>query len=125
MSHRRARVASELREALADLLQREVRDPRLAFVTIVDVELAPDFSLARAYWRCAGSAGDAERALDHARPYLRRLLAERISLRRVPELAFRRDDSLERGARVEAILSELEAERRSRTPEAPPEGEDS
>lgn len=119
MSHRRARVAQELREELARLVQRELRDPRLELVAIVDVELAPDYSLARAFWRSAGNADDAEIALDHARPYLRRLLAARMRLRRVPELVFRRDTSLEQGARVDAILAELEAERRARAPETP------
>lgn len=121
MNHRRARVAQELREVLAGLIQRELRDPRVEFVTIVDVELAPDMSLAKAFWRCVGSPDEAERALDGARPYLRRLLAARMRLRRVPELAFRRDTSLERGERVETILAELEAERQARAPETPPE----
>jgi ribosome-binding factor A len=124
VSHRRARVAQELREELAGLIQREVRDPRLEFVTIVDVELAPDFTLARVFWRSVGNPEDVERALDHAVPYLRRLLAARMRLRRVPELAFRRDHSLERGARVEAILAELEAERRARATPAPDEAND-
>jgi ribosome-binding factor A len=124
VSHRRARVAQELREELAGLIQREVRDPRLEFVTIIDVELSPDYSFARVFWRGVGNPEDAERALDHARPYLRRLLASRVRLRRVPELDFRRDTSLERGARVEAILAELEAERRARATPPPDEAKD-
>jgi len=120
MNHRHARAAQGVREAIASLIQRELRDPRLELVTIVDVELSPDYSVARVFWRAAGNPEDVERALDHARPYLRRLLAARVRLRRVPELDFRRDTSLERGARVEAILAELEAKRSARAPEVPP-----
>ena len=114
MSFRRARVAQELRDRLAEIVSRELADPRLALTTIVDVELSPDLSFARAYFRAAGDPEAAAAALEHAKPFVRRRLAQRVRLRRVPELDFRLDASLEQGARVEKILSELAAERARR-----------
>ncbi len=114
MSFRRARVAQELRDRLAEIVSAELSDPRLALVTIVDVEVSPDLSFARAFFRAPGDPEAAAKALDHAKPFVRRRLAERVRLRRVPELDFRLDASLERGARVEKILEELAAERARR-----------
>jgi ribosome-binding factor A len=116
VSFRRARVAQELRDRLAEIVSRELRDPRLALCTIVDVEVSPDFSFARAFFRTPADPEAAAAALEHAKPFVRRRLAERVRLRRVPELDFRLDASLERGDRVETILRELAAERARREP---------
>ena len=72
---------------------------------------AVDLSYARVFYRTYGDRDEAESALEKANPYLRRCLAERLKLRRVPELDFRYDESQERAQRVEGILSELEAAR--------------
>jgi ribosome-binding factor A len=121
VSFRRARVAQELRDRLAEIVSRELRDPRLGMVTIVDVEVSPDFSFARAFFHAPGDVEAAAAALEHAKPFVRRRLAERVRLRRVPELDFRPDASLEQGARVDAILDELAAERSRRATEPPEE----
>jgi ribosome-binding factor A len=112
VSFRRARVAQELRDRLSEIV-RELSDPRLGLAAIVDVELSPDLTFARAFFRAPDPEAAAE-ALEHAKPLVRRRLAERVRLRRVPELDFRFDASLERGARVERILDELAAERSRR-----------
>src|SRR5262245_56249981 len=113
MSHRRARVAQELRDRVAEIV-RELRDPRLLLVAIVDAEIAPDLSFARVFFRTAGDAAEASEALESAKPLVRRRLGQRMRVRRVPELDFRQDASLEQGERVEQILSELAVERERR-----------
>ncbi len=111
MSHRRARVASELRTRLADVIAQRVGDPRLAPVSILEVRPAPDYSYARVFFRTLGDRAEAQAALDHAKPFLRRCLSQGMRLRRVPELDFRYDESPERAARVDGILDELAQEK--------------
>jgi ribosome-binding factor A len=110
-------VAQELRNRIAEILERHVRDPRLELLTVTDLELSPDFSFARVFYRTPGDREATARALRKAKPFLRRRLGEGLALRRIPELDFRWDSSPDRGARVEEILAEIAAEseeRRSR-----------
>ena len=124
MTHRRARVAQELRDRIADVLHRHVRDPRLELLTVTEVEVSPDFALARVYYRALRDAAGVEQALEKARPFIRRRLAAELTLRRVPELVFRPDPTPERAARVEEILEELRAEREGREGRRVPEREE-
>ena len=110
--HRLERAAQDLRAKLASILERHVGDPRLQGVSISAVEPSPDYAYARVYVFAPGPAEEALEALDKARGYLRRCLGEDLRLRRVPELDFRIDESLARGARVDAVLQELEGEER-------------
>lgn len=94
-----------------DLLQREMKDPRVGFVTITRVETARDLGSARVWVSILGSEEERERsmaALGVATPWLRRRLAERLTLRSVPQLSLRRDDSIEAGDRVLRLLKEIE-----------------
>jgi ribosome-binding factor A len=110
-SHRRQRVAHELQARLAEILSLRVGDPRLDGVIVSAVETTPDFSLARVFVRGFGDREAGLEALERAAPFIRRCLGQGLRLRRVPELDFRLDESLERAERVEEILRELEAER--------------
>ncbi|HEY7063983.1 MAG TPA: 30S ribosome-binding factor RbfA [Chloroflexota bacterium] len=111
-SRRILRLNDAIREELADLLRREMRDPRLGgLITITDVETSPDLALAHVYVSVLGSdeeTKEALRALRHAAGYLKRELGDRLRLRRVPTLDFRLDPSLARGARVMELLREIE-----------------
>jgi len=126
VSHRASRVARDMRDRLAEIVAQRVRDPRLASLTFVEVKPAPDLSFARVFYRCADDTReDAARALRKATPFLRRCLAQMLDLRRVPELDFRFDPTLDSAARVDAILEELAAKRAPEVPEgAAPEGGD-
>ena len=110
MSHRSARLGHELTQRLAQILEHRVSDPRLRGLVIVDVTAAPDASFARVYYRTLGDREQAAQALDKAKPYIRRLLAEELPLRRVPELDFRYDPAADSGARVDEILREIAEE---------------
>ncbi len=109
-THRRERVADRVREALARALREEVRDPRVGFVTVTGVELTPDLRNARVWVSTLGDAEQREQsleALEHAAPFLRRLLAREAGLRFTPRLEFRTDRSIEGGARLEKLLDDL------------------
>lgn len=107
---RPARVGDQIREELAELLSRHVKDPGLGFVTVQWVKVSPDLQNARVYYTVLGDARerkDTARALDRALPFLRREIAQRLRLRRAPELAFHYDESVERGERIEQLLDEI------------------
>jgi ribosome-binding factor A len=107
MSHRKERVASELRHQLADILTHRVSDPRLASVTVVEVRPSPDFTFARVFYRTHGDPREVGDALERAKPFIRHCLAEVSALRRVPELDLRLDTSVERAQRVDELLGEV------------------
>ena len=113
MSQRTDRLDSQIRQELMDLLQREMKDPRLGFATIIRVETARDLGHARVWVSVLGTDVEREKtmqALRVATPWLRRKLGERLSLRHVPELSMREDDSIASGDRVLQIIAELSGE---------------
>jgi ribosome-binding factor A len=114
MSHRKERVGRALRQQIAEILAARVRDPRLSSVTVVEVRPSPDFSFARVFYRTLHEPAAVAAALEGAKPFIRHCLAEVSSLRRVPELDLRLDTSLERAARVDAVLSEIAGERQEK-----------
>jgi ribosome-binding factor A len=114
MSQRTDRLDSQIRAELAELLQREMKDPRIGFATITRVETARDLGTARVWISTMGNDEEREqsiRALTAAAPWLRRQLGDRLRLRHVPQLVIRHDDSIEAGDRVLRILNELEEDR--------------
>jgi len=113
MSQRTERLDSQIQQELMQLLQRDLKDPRVGFATITRVETSRDLGHAKVWVSVYGT--DAERAasieaLHRAAPWLRRQLGERLRLRHVPQLTIRPDDSIESGDRVLRILREIEAE---------------
>jgi ribosome-binding factor A len=125
MSQRTDRLDSQIRQELMDLLQREMKDPRLGFATITRVETARDLGHARVWVSVLGSEVERERtmaALRVATPWLRRKLGERLSLRHVPELTVREDDSIASGDRVLQIIQELSGEATEPPPDDAEEG---
>jgi ribosome-binding factor A len=121
---RPARVGEEIRHELAQMLSRDVHDPGIGFVTLTRVTVTPDLQLARVYYTQMGdekARKDTKRALERAAPFLRRGIGARLRLRRVPELAFHFDESIEKQDRIEKILIDLQQERAAREIES---GED-
>jgi ribosome-binding factor A len=113
-SSRTARVGDQIRVEIAELLARVVQDPGIGFVTITGVRVTPDLQQARVYYTSLGddqARKESRRALERVTPFLRRQIGQRLRLRRVPELHFFFDESVERGDRIEQILQELNAER--------------
>jgi ribosome-binding factor A len=120
MTQRTDRIDQLLRQEIGDILARDIQDPRIGFVTITDVETAPDLSTARVWVSVIGQPEERAqtlRALQRAMPFVRHELGGRVRLRRIPELHLRADDTAERGTRVLQLLAELEA---GETPVEPP-----
>lgn len=95
---------------MSDLLRLEMNDPRVELVSITEVEVSADLKYARIYFSRLGSddeRADTLKALRRATPYLRRLLAPRLTLRSVPEIEFRLDGSLAYGERVQRLLNQI------------------
>jgi len=111
-SIRPERVAELVQREVTDILSRKLRDPRLTGVTVTDVEVSGDLKVATIF--VSPLVGGAARAaalgaLARAARAVRHELAPRLGLREVPEVRFRFDESLERGARVEDLLRRLKS----------------
>src|SRR2546428_988982 len=106
------RVADQIRGELANLLSREVHDPGIGFVTLTKVQVSPDLQLARVSYTVLGdekARTSSARALERARPFLRRQLGSRLRLRRTPELRFIYDEAVAGQDRIEQLLNEIHA----------------
>jgi ribosome-binding factor A len=102
---------------LSTLIQRELRDPDLGFLTLTAVRLTGDRSIARVYYTVLGDDQQLERsrkALGRAAGFLRSHLGKRLKLRRVPELQFFPDDTLESGNKIEALFARIHEEEAAR-----------
>ncbi len=111
------RLEDQIHFLLSTLIQRELRDPDLGFLTLTAVRLTPDRGLAKIYFTVLGEEDQLARtrkALGRAAGFLRTQLAQRLKLRRVPELRFMPDATLEEGNRLEALFAEIRAEEAGR-----------
>ena len=118
--NRPERVGEQIRQELSMLLAREVHDPAIGFVTLTRVKVSADLQSVRVFYTLMGDdreKRDTERALERAKPFLRRQLGSRVRLRRVPELTFEFDREVEQQERIERILLDLANERRAREAE--------
>lgn len=107
---RNARLEGEIRSVLSDMLHLEVKDPRLSGVSISDIALSGDRTRATVYFSVIGDAERERQAADGfaaAASFMRRQLGQRMRLRVVPTLQFRRDASYEYGDRMERIFERL------------------
>jgi ribosome-binding factor A len=106
---RSARIADQIQRSLADLIRTEVRDPRVGMVTLTGVELSRDQSHAKVFFTVLGppaAGGDALEGLQRAAGFLRSQLAHELTTRKVPELHFAYDESVERGVRLSRLIDE-------------------
>jgi ribosome-binding factor A len=113
-----ARLRELFKEETSAILQREMKDPRIGFVSVTDVELSPDLRHARIFVSVYGDADAKARTMEglhSAEGFVRTALAHRIRLRHVPEVTFRIDESIEHGDRVNRLLRQVGGERTDRT----------
>jgi len=112
---RPARVGEEIRQELAQIIARDVHDPGVGFLTLTRTKVSPDLQLVRVYYTTIGddkARRATQQALERATPFLRRQIGARIRLRRVPEIRFEFDRSVEHQDRIEQILIDIAEERR-------------
>jgi ribosome-binding factor A len=108
---RRQQVADLLRDHISEIIQREMRDPRLQFVSITRVEVTPDIRMARVYASVLGTddeARDALVALTRATGFVRKQLGDRLEMRFTPEISFRLDRSMQHAEDVARLLNQIE-----------------
>lgn len=107
------RIADQIQRELSEIIRLELKDPRVALITITDVEVTQDNSHAKIFFTALGEPVQQEaaaKALDHAAGFLRSALAKRIQLRTVPQLHFHYDISVERGVRLSKLIDEAVAD---------------
>lgn len=120
---RSQRVAEQLQRELAQLIQREVRDPRLGMVTVNGAKISKDLNYADIYITVLGQDESEEsikaslKVLNNASGFLRVQVSKRIQLRVMPELRFHYDESVSRGNRLSHLINQAVAEDKQRSPE--------
>lgn len=108
------RVAEAIRSEVADILAREIKDPRLGFATVTDVEVSDDLRHVKIFVSVMGDKSQVDEtmaALESATGFVRSEIGRRIRLRHTPEIIFRYDTSIKRGARVFELLKEIQSEK--------------
>ena len=114
MAHRIERVNSLIRQEISELLQRQVKDPRLGtFVVVTEVATSPDLKYARVFVSHIASEEERRETMDvltAASGFFRRELTKRLDLSRIPELKFQWDDSIERGDRILQLIDRVSEE---------------
>ncbi|MFC1943809.1 30S ribosome-binding factor RbfA [Chloroflexota bacterium] len=115
MAHRIERVNSLIRQEISQLLQRQVKDPRLGnFIAVTEVSTSPDLKYAKVFVSRIGSEEEKQKtlsALASASGFFRRELARHLKLRYIPVLSFQWDDSIERGDHLLQLIDEITSEK--------------
>jgi ribosome-binding factor A len=110
MAHRAERINEQFKRELSEILRTEVRDPRIADVTITRVEATKDLYHARVFLTTLAAEPERESVIEGlkaAASFIRSELARRVGVRRVPELAFRWDETLDHARRIERLLAQV------------------
>ena len=100
------RVAEQIQRELADLLQFEVKDPRVGMVTVTEVEVSGDMAHAKIYYSAKEGTAELQKGLEKTAGFLRSQLAKRMLVRTVPQLHFIYDASIDRGMRLSKLIDE-------------------
>ncbi len=123
MSRRIEQVAEQIQHILSAVIQRELKDPRVGFATVTGVDVSADLSHARVRVSVLGDdvqKDETLQALNHAKGYLRRRVADELRhMRTVPALRLQLDDSLDYTMHIEDLLTDIEHERRVNPPTLP------
>jgi ribosome-binding factor A len=104
------RVGEQMKKELGDILGKKIKDPRVGFVTVTDVEVTGDLQQAKIFISVLGDEKqkqDTLIGLAKAKGFIRSEIGQRIRLRKTPELLFEFDEAIEKGNRIEHILRDL------------------
>ena len=107
---RKDKVQDAIQKEVSSIIQNELKDPRLGFVTITAVEITQDLRYAKIFYSVLGKDEEhkkSQEALNSASGFIRRLIAERIQLRFAPEIVFKEDKSSEYSVRIQEVLDEI------------------
>lgn len=112
---RTGRVGEQIKKEISGIIQTELKDPRIGFITVTGVDVTGDLSQARVYLSILGNEEQKEatlQAIGRAKGFLRTELGRRVRLRHTPEIEFRFDSSIEYGSHIEALLQQINRESR-------------
>jgi len=107
------RMAEFLKKEISDILLKEVKDPRIGFVSLTDIEVSGDLKYAKVYVSVYGEEKEKEKTmkgLKKATGYIRKLLGERITVYHTPEILFKYDNSIEHGVHISEIIKKVNQE---------------
>jgi ribosome-binding factor A len=107
---RKDRVGDSIKKEVSRMIQQELKDPGIGFVTITDVDVSPDLKRARIYYSILGdeeSKTKTARALHRASGFVQHEIGKRLRLKHIPEVEFRFDGSVEYGARIEKLIQKI------------------
>jgi len=111
MDHpRMARLKEAIKEEISDLIQKDLKDPRIGFITITAVEVSPDLRHATIFFSLLGTPSEKEETLaglESAKGYLRTELGKRIRLKFLPDLSFKLDQSFEKSQRITELIQKI------------------
>ncbi|MCM3709898.1 30S ribosome-binding factor RbfA [Sporosarcina luteola] len=113
MSMRANRVAEQMKKELGGIIGQKLKDPRVGFVTVTDVEVTGDLQQATIFISVLGNEAEKEATLaglTKAKGFIRTEIGQRIRLRKTPEIEFAFDDSVEYGNRIESLLRQVNSE---------------
>ena len=113
MSDRLARVRENVKETVSMMLEREIKDPRIGFVTITDVDISADLRHCKIFFSSLGGEKQHEKALaglQSAKGFIRSELGKRLRMKYTPEIEFHFDTSVEQGVRIAEILNKIKKE---------------
>jgi len=111
------RVAELIKHEVSDIITRKLNDPRVGFTSVTAVDIGNDLKNARIYVSIFGTPEEKKATMDalfSATKFVRGELGHRLQLRDVPEILFRQDDSIEKGAKVFEIINKLQQEKEKR-----------
>jgi ribosome-binding factor A len=112
-SNRPAKLAGTLKKRISRIIQTELRDPRIGFVTITNVDVTPDLRYVRVYFSVLGDEKAKKSAvigLERAAGYIRQLIAKDIQLRFAPDIVFKYDETFEQQQRIGELLERIKRE---------------
>lgn len=104
---RRERIASVIEREISKIVAREMKDPRLGFVTITEVRVSPDLKEATVYFSSLENQSENLEILNRAKGYIRSTLAHRVRIKVIPQLTFKIDESYEKGKHLDELFEEI------------------
>ncbi len=112
-SQRAQRVAETIHKEISNLLIKGLKDPRIGFVTITEVDVSPDLRQAKVYYTLMGDAEERARTqagLDSSASFIRQQLGRLLRLRYIPDVRFVYDESVDYGQRIDSLLEDVKAD---------------
>jgi len=110
MSLRANRVGEQMKKEMGEIITRKIKDPRIGFVTVTDVQVTGDLQQATVYISVLGDDEQKEntlKGLAKAKGFIRSEIGQRIRLRKTPEISFEFDESIDYGNKIETLLKQI------------------